>query len=107
MFAPLFSAECLPLERDKRGGPAVAQFEVFRRFSADLPEILLGASAPGGGKTPPLLTFAVLGLQKYDSNRFRSDERSMNSKKWPSIFSTEADEAAFTVGTIFLCSSIS
>ena len=53
---------------------------------------------------PPTFA-AVLGLQKYDSNRFRSDERSINSKKWPSIFSTEAGEAALTVGTIFLRNS--
>lgn len=86
----------------------MAQFEVFGRFSAEAPTMLLaGASAPGGEKTPQLLAFVVPGLQKYDSNRFRSEERSMNSKKWPSIFSTEADEAALTVGTIFLRSTVS
>lgn len=41
-------------------------------------------------------------LQKYDSRRFRSEDRSMNSKKWLSIFSTEAEDTALTVGTIFL-----
>lgn len=102
--APLFSPLCLPLEREKWVGPAVAQLETFRRFSAGVPATPLGTCAPEGARAPKLLTFTavVLGLQKYDSSRFRSEERSMNSKKWPSIFSTEADEPALTVGTIFL-----
>lgn len=83
------------VEEGLGGGPAAAPpVALFRRFPAGALTVFDVGTTQGEG--------ALLRLQKYESRRFRSDDRSMNSKKWLSIFSTEAGDAALTVGTIFL-----